>query len=327
MGEYLLFTEKDILERVDEYALYCHYTQEDIVIGGTQHLSPAGLRDSAHVDKKPSFGVYERRKHGNGFFNEFMWKDQGTGRFGDIFDLVQAIFNLTTRRDAMFRVMADFGIGGTVTARIMGTRSVTTVERKYADPVDIDIKSRLFDKRDDLYWNNFNVNRDILNMYNIRPISCYWIAESQKTPSFPKGLGYAYPIYDRFKLYFPSAPREKKFRNNYTEACLEGFQQLQYNSPLLIITKSTKDIMCLRSFGYEAVSPRGENVMVPTPFLDHFKERYERIIILFDNDGKHRGDDYEFEKVFVPLPDKDASDFCKAHGPTECADMLRQIIY
>jgi hypothetical protein len=90
-----------------------------------------------------------------------------------------------------------------------------------------------------------------------------------------------------------------------------------------------KDIMCLRSFGYEAVGVRSENTMLTKESIQWLKTNYKRIVVLFDNDGKHKGDEYEFEKVFVPLVlpgDKDTSDFCKNHGPSECADMLRQIL-
>jgi hypothetical protein len=107
-----------------------------------------------------------------------------------------------------------------------------------------------------------------------------------------------------------------------------GFLQLQYNAPLLIITKSMKDVMVLRSLGYEAISPRGENIMLPPECIEYMKRKYRKILVLFDNDGKHKGDEYEFDKVFVPKlwpNDKDVSDFCYNHGAYETSDMLRSI--
>jgi len=59
------------------------------------------------------------------------------------------------------------------------------------------------------------------------------------------------------------------------------------------------------------------------------KKRYPNIKILFDNDMKHKGDEYEFEKVYVPKimsTDKDPTDFCNNHGAQQTAEMLRQIL-
>ncbi len=90
-----------------------------------------------------------------------------------------------------------------------------------------------------------------------------------------------------------------------------------------------KDVICLRSFGYEAISPRGENILLPIECVNMMKRKYERIVVLFDNDMKHKGDEYEFQKVYVPQQwenDKDVSDFCYNHGARETANMLQQIL-
>ena len=97
---------------------------------------------------------------------------------------------------------------------------------------------------------------------------------------------------------------------------------------MLIITKSMKDVLCLNSFGYEAIAARGENILLPKECIEYMKKRYNRILVLFDNDMKHKGDEYEFDKIYVPRlwdTDKDTSDFCNNHGKHETADMLRQI--
>lgn len=87
--------------------------------------------------------------------------------------------------------------------------------------------------------------------------------------------------------------------------------------------------MHLNSFGYEAIAPRGENIMLPEECIQLVKERYEKVLVLFDNDMKHKGDEYPFEKIYIPqvLPtDKDPTDFCRNHGIQETAEMLSQII-
>ncbi len=67
---------------------------------------------------------------------------------------------------------------------------------------------------------------------------------------------------------------------------------------------------------------------MPPYFLSHFRSRYRKILILFDNDGKHSGDSYPEKKIFVPrlvAGDKDVTDFCTNHSKPDTAEMLRVI--
>jgi len=319
--ELLLFAERDILERVDEYALYCHYLDKEIIIGAKYH-SP--IRPASLYDDDPSFGIYER-KLGQGP-HEFLWKDQAIGKCGDIFDLVVLLYNFETRRKAMDKILHDFCIQE---CGVMATIPMRT-ERVYAECTHIEVSSKPFTKTDFTYWKQFNITEQILNRYNTTAVRHFWLTEEQKTPSYPKGLGYSYRIWDKYQLYFPYAySKRQKFRSNLTNICVPGFLQLQRRGELCIITKSFKDVMCLDSFGYEAVSPRGESILLPQECIAWLKRQYKHVLVLFDNDMKHKGDEYPFPKIYVPKLidfDKDPSDFCKNHGPHECADMLRQII-
>ena len=318
----MLFSAEEILERVDEYTLYCSYLRFEPLIGG-KYVSPIrSSTDSSKKDTDPSFGIFER-KYGRGS-HEFMWKDQGLGIHGDIFDLVRIVCRLTTRREAMHQIMIDLGVAkGTASCPI-----IDTAEKRFLGYADINIESRPFTSRDLNYWERINVKEQLLKRYNTKSISKYWLYTDQQYPRFPKGIGFAYQIWEKYQLYFPWHEKKHKFRTDWNDACVPGYLQLEYNSPLLIITKSMKDIMCLRSFGYEAISPRGENILVPKECIDYMKRRYERILILFDNDMKHKGAEYTFPKVYVPQlwpTDKDVSDFCNNHGAYDTADMLRTI--
>lgn len=318
--EYLLYSEAEILERVDEYTLYCFYLGYQPLIGAKYH-SPIRRALGLPDDDNPSFGIYESTSR---VFvtHEFMWKDSGQGGAGDVFKLIQLMYRYETKREALLRAMADFGIGG-----YSDTKAVYSepVEKIYTEPAYITIRKRDFRGYDYSFWNRFNVDRKILERYNTKPFSAYWMTQSQTTPNFPKGLAYAYQIWDKYQLYFPELSKKRKFRNDWAEACVPGYLQLEYNSPLLIITKAMKDVMSLRSFGYEAIAPRGENILVPKECVALMKRKYERILVLFDNDLKHKGDEYEFKKIYVPQPDKDISDFCSSNGPQATAELLRHL--
>lgn len=318
--EYLFYSNDDILERVDEYTLYCSYLGYDPVIGAKYH-SPL-REESEKKDSDPSFGIYERKY---GFTsNEFMWADQGLGLHGDIFDLVKIICKLENRRMAAYQVLIDAGI-------IPGTKShivLTPHEKKFMGCSSIRIVSKPFSRTDLLYWERINVHPALLAYYQVQSVKMFWLYDEQKFPRYPKGMCFSYKIFDRYQLYQPRAPRKEKWRTDWTEVCVPGFQQLKYNSPTLIITKSMKDVIVLRSFGYEAIAPRGENIMLPRECLSMMKHKYQRVLVLFDNDGRHKGDEYEFRKIFVPKmwdSDKDVSDFCTNHGISATEEMLREI--
>ena len=319
--EYLLYSEGDILERVDEYTLYCFYLGYQPLIGAKYH-SPIRRALGLPDDNDPSFGIYEPTSRVFGS-HEFIWKDGGNGKAGNVFSMIQFMFKYQTKREAMLKVMADFGIGG---KRDETQPIFKPVEKVYADPAYISIKERAFKPTDLHWWGKFNVYKEQLKRYNTVAFSQYWLTENQRMPDFPKGPGYAYRIFDKYQLYFPHEQKKRKFRNDWTDVCVPGFAQLRYRNPLLVITKAMKDVMCLDSFGYESIAPRGENVLLPKECITLMKKKYKRIVVLFDNDLKHKGDEYEFEKVYVPNGDKDPSDYCLSHNPEATAEMLRQII-
>lgn len=315
----LLFDENDILERVDEYSLYCRYLQYEPLIGG-KYRSP--LRPG---DDDPSFGMFER-KYGHGS-HEFLWKDQALGVHGDIFDLVARLFNpQLSRWQAMQQICADVNLGG-INSGLPST--LVEYEPQYTTEIDIRvISSKQFAYKELAYWKKINVDPALLRRYNYTAIQAYWIAKEQEYPSYPKGLGFAYRIWDKYQLYFPYQEKRKKFRTNWTDICVPGFQQLEYNQDLCIITKAAKDVACVRSFGYETVAPRGENIMLPAQCLAHLKQKYRRVVTLFDNDGKHKAAEYNCQELHVPIESqtKDPSDFCTRYGPNETAAMLSLIL-
>jgi hypothetical protein len=310
-----MIDEDSTLERVDEYTLYCHYLefQPDIKIN---YSSP--LRDD---DDSPSFGIFPSKK----LFREFFWKDAGgNGDSGDIFKLIQRLFGYNSREEALARVLSDFGLGETV-ANV--EKIVKHVPKPHND-CDIRVQARAFKAHDLVYWSQFNITESLLQQYRVSPLYCYWLSPSQKAPVFPSGLSFVYRIYDRYQLYFPHKDKQYKFRNDLTEHHVMGMQQLTYSTDTLIITKSYKDVMCLRSYGYDSVSPRSENTPMPDAAFPYFKERYKHILVLFDNDMKHRGDWYPFPQIYIPIETgaKDISDFTRDYSPHAAAELLKQLI-
>ena len=313
--------EEDILGRLDEYGLYCHYLEFEPQFG-VKYTSPVRVGDR---DDRPSFGIYHTKYYKS---VEYMWKDQGKGVHGDIFDLVRHLYQLDSRLQARLKIKGDFGLGPMMTAV-----KLPSYKPRFESSFKIRVKSRGWNRNDIDYWQQFNIDRPILDYYNVTPIGMYWTYDDQETPKFPRTPGYAYRIWDRYKIYFPHDNPDFKFRNDYDERHLEGFCQLQYNSDLLIITKALKDVMMLRSFGMEAVAPRGEHTMIPENFIGLFKQRYKHIVVIMDNDGKHKGPQYTtlYQLPFTQIPlsfgAKDPTDFCKLHGAVLTEQLIQNLVY
>lgn len=320
MLEYLEYSDNDILERVDEYSLYCHYLGFDPLIG-KKYSSPLRLGDN-----DPSFAIFEKKYSMDSTNSEFLWKDQALPLRGpkDIFDLVVYKFGLDNRLKAYIKVCSDFGLGG---ATSMDVESLILKEIQYAEPIEITIKSHDFTRRDLAYWKQYNVSDVLLKHYNTTSIECYWLTKTQQYPSYPKGLGFAYRIFNKYQLYFPFHEKKRKFRNDWVETCIPGLKQLT-GTDTCIITKSYKDVMCLRGFGYDAISPRGENIMLPKECIEYLQKRYKRVVTLFDNDGKHKAEFYPFEEVHIPIEtgQKDPTDYCSYYGIDATSRLLKEII-
>jgi hypothetical protein len=329
--EYLLFTEQEILELVDEYQLYCFYLQIELILG-TNYPTPDIIRINRGlpIDRTPSISVYvPTRKSSIPTYTEFMFKEFAIGISGDIFHLVKELYNFASRTEALQQVCRDFALGGaTNTGGVINV--LPQVERRFAEPTHIQIKSRPFDTRDFLFWDRVNVDEKILKAYNVKALLAFWLAADAKSPSYPSGLGYSYEITGRYQLYFPyTRNKAKKFRMNWGDDDIPGFYQLTDQRELLIITKSMKDVMCLRSFGYDAVSVKGENVLMDPRFMFWARKEYKRIVILFDNDGKTRAAEYPEEKIWIPkeMPtDKDISDYTDNHSPIGARKLLKSLL-
>jgi len=312
-------TEQAILERVDEYSLYCFYLEFQPSIGG---IYKSKLRPG---DDYPSFGIFEltKRPVRVEYFTQFAWKDNGIGTIGDIFDLVQSLLTLPSRTEAMFKIATDMGLleGSVPSAKIEFVEPTrTTVCR-------IRLESMDFDSRDLSYWEQFNISEQILSEYNCRRVKYYYLNEFQSYPYAPAQM-YSYRIHDRYQLYQPFEEKSRKFRNDWTELHIPGLAQLQ-RKDLCIVTKAYKDVMSLRSFGLDAVSPRGENIPLSSKAVEYLKNRYKRVVVLFDNDGKHSAHLYPFPAIQVPLEseEKDITDYCKRYGTKETFQLLNRLLY
>lgn len=319
--EDLVLSEQAILERIDEYALYCFYLGYATPIGKTI-ISP--IRRKTDPDTVGSFVIFQPTRISTHF--EFLWTDNGTGQRGNIFQMISAMYGGLSISAVYKLIDSDFELGFADGAPIC--HRIEASERpEISAPCEIKIRSREFRPCDLDYWNQWGVTKDILQMYNITSVDMFWLTKFQKHPKIiGKQLCFAYRIWSKYKLYRPLAPKKEKFRNDFTPIHVEGYCQLKYNSDTLIVTKSTKDIAMFRAIDdFDSISSRGENTPIPDTVFTHLRSRgYKRFIIWNDNDGKESGEKYYpyLERVHNPPGPKDPTDFYLMNGKSATRDLI-----
>lgn len=315
-----IINSDEILERVDEYSLYCHYLGYEPVPHSGKYKSPVRTDDD-----DPSFGIFYTTKNKN---REFLFKDSATGVVGDIVRLVQYMHGYSTMREAELKIIKDFGLAE---VSVEDRPKIVYHEAPPRIDINITVASRAFLPDEERYYSDINIDQQILRYYQTTAVKYYWLHDDQAAPHAPRSFCFAYKLGTRYQLYQPYAERAHKFRGNLTDKDILGLQQLKFQSPLLVITKSMKDVMFFYSLGYEAASPRSENTPILREYLAKLRQRYKHMVTFFDNDGKCRRDYYDdyvdaHHEIPIDSQEKDPTDFARRYGVPEARTALRQIL-
>lgn len=253
-----------ILSRVTEYDIYARYIGQFKI--GYIYNSP--FRE----DKNPSFGIFRSRKTG-----KLLFKDHGNGLCGDVIRFVQEYTGITNYDKLLKQIVKDLNIKNNTVLK-------STKAYEKSEETVIGVVRQEFTNVDKAFWQQFGITLDTLKKYNVSSIKYYLCDGIVKGIYKDESPMYAYKVYDKFKIYRPLADKYAKWRNNLTEYDIQGLEQLSEKGELLIITKSLKDVMCLKEMGYNAISPSSESTFIPDNILDILKKRFKRILVCFDRD-------------------------------------------
>lgn len=136
--------------------------------------------------------------------------------------------------------------------------------------------------------NLFDLSPEILLKENIYLVDKFWKGENnQWILQQPTDLCIAYWFKqtNRSKLYFPER-EENRWYSNCTNEDIFGLETLNQNGDILIITKSQKDRVTLKyHYNIEnVIAVQNEGCYIPDNIMKDLKNRFNRIIIIFDND-------------------------------------------
>lgn len=313
-------SQKAILDRVSEYDLWTHYL-------GHCTINKA-FNSPLRKDKRPSAVLYVAT---NG---KILLKDFGTGQSYDVFKFLQELKNYSYS-EALLTIDGDFSLG-------MGYKKVITKKKPKITNIvpeyeknlcHIMIKRGVWKPEHVAYWKEYHITMETLKKFKVHSLECYWVIKNNKAEMYEarKNPIFCYDFGDqKYKIYKP-LDHNFRFMTNADNDILQGHDQLAKTGQLLIITKSLKDVMVLDQLGYNAVAVQSENSLPKDLVVNDLKSRFERIIVLFDNDIPGIQGAMKFcklhdlEGVTIPKESKakDIAEFTKLHGITEAKHLLK----
>ena len=307
-------SKEDLLKLTTEFDIFSFYI-EGFCLGCNFH-SP--LRSD---DRNPSFSVFKSN-------NKLTWKDFGTGMSGDFIDFVKLKFGLNYHQ-ALNKLYDDLGL---IKSQAIPYYLYPGIQVKR----EIKVKKRNFNQFDLDYWEDFGINEQILKKYEVSSLQKYWLVEGTKEMLFiPSAFNPTYCYHFgsyKYRLYSPHNGDYKWITNAGSEI-LQGWNQLVPAGKKMVLSKSLKDIMLLNSLGFEAVAPQSEDTIIPESTINELMQRFEEIIVFFDNDkggieASKRYERYNFKCVFLPesCSKKDISDYRKEFGEDLTIKILKELI-
>jgi len=278
-------------------------------------------------ERTPSMCIFVDKK-----INQYKYKDFSTGKGGSKIDLIKELFdNVDTYSKAVFKIIEDFNLY----VIKHGTYEKSDFKQYSRYKVD-STKVRAWSSIDRDFWLQFGIGTSILFEYNVKPLEYYKMSKEINNElkviviRGPQIYGYFDKNGDLYKIY---QPLQKKYKFIKVKQYTQGLDQLKYKQPYLIICSSLKDIMSMRHFNYNAeyIAPDSENTLIKSYVIKNLKDKYKKIITLFDNDkaglnaiSKYH-EEYNIKGTTLELS-KDVSDSVKEHGFKKSHEELKLIL-
>lgn len=263
-------TPEFILTRVPETDIYQRYLGLEAEMGA-KFCNP--LRN----DENPTctFGLIK---------GKLVFRDWSEHIYMDVFDVVQRRFNVGFKK-ALNIIAADFELIDTENPSApifqMPKAPTKTLKPKF----DVDV--RPFSAQQLAYLQQFGITSKIAARFNVFNVDHLVVNGSTRYVhnSYDPALGYYFGLnskgHQKWKIYFYTRTTNRFLCNT---SRLNGWIQLRQAGPVVVITKSLKDVMTLYSLGISAVATQGESILLREATINELKRRFDHVVSLFDFD-------------------------------------------
>lgn len=267
-------------------------------------------------DNNPSFRFVQR--------DRLLWQCFSTGKGGDAVSLVSKLMNITYK-EAVYHIYNKYPL----------SRNRITNNKKINTPTIIEVI--LFEKDPKSfyeYWEDFNVSKETLNLFNIRAAKEVWLTKEGDefliATYKDKNPVIRYLINGKYKIYTPNNPKEKKWLSNTKVTDIQGWSQLPNSGDILIISKAMKDILVWKELGINAIALCSETANLHKELVDNISSRFKKVICFLDNDeagletmNKYYNK-YKIPFTYIPINIgcKDIAEFSQLYGLEELKNFL-----
>lgn len=231
-------------------------------------------------DKKPTCS-FHRSKSGLKF------KDFGINKSYSFIDVVMERYNLSYYKALRF-IAKDIGLIDDVIH--IPTKPLVKYDNSKIESTNkclLEVTIKDFSKEELEWWKTYNITLDILKEFNVFSLKAVFINKKLSSISSKKQPIYGYFFgkengLDLWKIYFPFREKYRFLLNN---SIIQGFKQIQgVYGDFIIITKSYKDVISMRSFGIYAIAPQSESVILDEELVAYLKDHFKHIIFNADWD-------------------------------------------
>jgi hypothetical protein len=261
----------------------------------------------------------------------------------DCIEFVNKQYNLNDRKSSINKINLDLKysnkVKGNFLSQVQGELQkapLLTLDKvtNTLEKSNYSVITKSFNNIELNYWNQFQINLDILNKFEIKPIQ-YVLKNNiinYSASNFNPIFGY-YENNELFKIYNPIGKSFQKWRT--IKAILEGYSKLEYKTNICFITSSLKDTMCLTALGYDAFNLPSENsYKIFLPVIEDLFSKFEAIYVYLNNDeaGKKFSRlltleiDTRLKYINNPsfMQEKDPSDVIKFLGSNRLLEIINE---
>lgn len=331
-NKFMDITKENILAKITTYDILNFYLspfhQSERLIAGKNISNPfLGKKQDT-----PSFNI-----HCSLPSHEWRYKDFATGDEGSCFDLVMKLHNLTFS-EALERIDSDLNL-----------MLKNTIDRNNPLVFPINIKTDFTIKPHEIndseinYWYQYGITISVLNKFKVIALEEFSSITKEGKPYTVRSTLdnpiFAYNNNNWVKIYKPLGQRKYRFQylGNKESDFIFGWNQLPEKGEIIFITGGEKDVMSLTSKGYNAISLNSETANIKQSIIDDLKTRFEKIIVLYDNDETGIKQSEILSKTYnllnlklgtIPKNGKDISDFFANNGLSNTFDsLLSDLLY
>jgi 5S rRNA maturation endonuclease (ribonuclease M5) len=156
-------------------------------------------------------------------------------------------------------------------------------------PKSMPFKARMFNGQEDRdFWQPFQITKSNLIEDNVFPIIWYKVYSKKIGTHIvirPATRSYLVGNFNpRVKFYVPDKIGKGKWATNCIQNDIWGYDDLPIRGKQLIISKSYKDYRVLKNQGTTVIAFQNEGMLPSQKILQSLINRFEEIVILFDND-------------------------------------------